>query len=121
MKLKSIMALVLTVLLLTAGASAGENDGNPPIPVGGWAALRARVEYPEMALKAGIEGEVLMHVYIDKNGRAVKMKVVKGSRGIGFVDAVYTALRETPFEPGQRYSIPVGMWTAVRVVFSIYG
>jgi protein TonB len=121
MKLKSISAIALAVVLLAVVTPARTVDDKPPIPVEGWAAFRSKVVYPEMAQKAGMEGEVLIHLFIDENGQTTVMEVVKGSRETGFVDAACTALRETAFEPGQRHSTPVGMWIVVRVVFSIYG
>ena len=121
MKAKSTSALALAALLLAAVSPALGNYETPPIPIEGWEAFHSKVVYPEMAQKAGIEGEVLLHVYIDDNGQALKMELVSGSRDTGFVDAAWDALRETVFEPGQRHSIPVGMWTAVKVTFQIYG
>jgi TonB family protein len=121
MKLKSISAIALAVVLLAVITPARGDSGKPPTPVGGWAVFQAKVVYPEMAQKAGMEGEVLIHLFVDENGQTTDMKVVKGSRETGFVDAACTALRETAFEPGQRHSTPVGMWIVVRVVFSIYG
>ncbi|UCD37965.1 MAG: energy transducer TonB [Fidelibacterota bacterium] len=119
MKLKSISAIALAVVLLTAVIPARGDGDKSPMPVGGWAAFQAKVVYPETAHKIGMGGEVLLHVYIDRNGKATKMEVVKGSSETGFVAAACTAIRETAFEPGQRHSTPVGMWIAVRVVFSI--
>jgi protein TonB len=121
MKLKSISAIVLAVVLLAAVSPAQGHYDKPPIPVGGWAAFQAKVMYPEMAQKAGMEGEVLIHLFIDEKGQTTDMEFVKGPREPGFVDAACNALRETAFEPGQRQSTPVGMWIVVRVVFSIYG
>ena len=121
MKPKSISTIALAVVMLAAVVPARGDYEKPPIPVGGWAAFQTKVVYPEMARKAGIEGEVLIYVYIDENGQAMDMEVVKGPRETGFVDAACDAIRETAFEPGQRHSTPVGMWLAVKVTFSLYG
>ena len=121
MKSISISAIALAALLLAAVSPAQGNYETPPIPIEGWEAFHAKVVYPEMARKAGMEGEVLLNVYINELGQAARMEVVQGSLETGFVDAVWDALRETAFEPGQRHSTPVGMWTAVKVTFSLYG
>jgi protein TonB len=121
MKLKSISLISLTVLLLAALSPARGYYDTPPLPVGGWDTFHTKVVYPEMARKAGMEGEVLVYVYIDEKGQAMDMKVVKGSHDTGFVDAACDAIRKTKFKPGERHSIPAGMWLAVRIVFTIYG
>lgn len=121
MKPKSIFTTMLAVLLLAALSPVWGDYETPPIPIEGWKSFHTKVVYPEMACKAGMEGEVLLHVYIDEHGQAVQMDVVYGSREIGFVDSVWDALQKTVFEPGQRHSTPVGMWTAVKVTFKIYG
>ena len=121
MKLKSISLISLAALLLAAVSPARGYYDTPPFPAEGWEAFQTRVVYPEMAQKAGMEGEVLIYVYIDERGQVTDMKVAEGSHETGFVDAACDAIRQTKFKPGQRHSIPVGMWLAVRVVFSIYG
>ncbi|MFC1484585.1 energy transducer TonB, partial [Candidatus Neomarinimicrobiota bacterium] len=118
---KSISAFALAVVLLAAVSPARGDYESPPIPVGGWVTLNEMVVYPEIAWQAGMEGEVIVHIYINEQGRAAKMEVVKGSWKTGFVDAAWNAIGQTLFEPAARHGTVVSAWISVRVVFSRYG
>ena len=87
MKYRLLSAMLLAVGVLTATDPTGEHIDKPPMPAEGWETLHARMVYPEMAQKAGIEGEVLIYVYVDESGQVMDMEVVRGSQETGFVDA----------------------------------
>ena len=52
-----------------------------PEPMGGISAIQSRVEYPELAKKAGIEGRVIIRAAIDEKGNVIKTQVMKSIGG----------------------------------------
>lgn len=52
--------------------------------------ILSKLEYPKMAKKQGIEGVVLLELFIDKNGKIQKIKVLKDP-GNGFAEAAVSA------------------------------
>jgi TonB family protein len=74
-------------------------------------------KYPDVLKNAGIEGEVLVTIAVDPDGRVAAFEVIKSSHTL-FTDAVRTALRSARFnaaEPGQ----PALRTVTLPYVFSI--
>lgn len=105
--------LLTAALLLTAfstSANAGTNstasyEMNPavsmyadmlPQPVGGYEALASKVDYPEVALNANVEGEVLAKVTVGRDGNVEDVKLLK-TAGAGCDEAVTKAIKDTKF------------------------
>jgi len=88
--------------------------GDAPQLIGGLEGLQARVEYPEMARRVGIEGRVFIQFVVDENGRVIDPVVVRSPSDL-LSEAALKAVRESTFTPGQqrgrpvkvRYSLPV--------------
>ncbi len=59
-----------------------------------------RIDYPEAAKKAGIEGPVVMDLLIDTNGKVRKVDLIEGP-GYGLNEAAAEALMKFEFSPGQ--------------------
>lgn len=74
-------------------------------------------KYPEQARQAGIEGQVVLRVYVGASGRVERVRVIK-KLGYGCEDAAVahakSAWRFTPATEGGRV---VGMWIPVPVTF----
>ncbi|MDP4173776.1 MAG: energy transducer TonB [Bacteroidota bacterium] len=68
-----------------------------PQPVGGYEALINKVEYPELAVKANMEGDVLAKVTIGYDGNVEKVELLK-SLGGGCDEAVINAIKDTKFK-----------------------
>lgn len=85
-----------------------------PKLIGGMAALQSKVEYPEMARRAGIEGRVTVQFIVNENGDVENPKVVRGIGG-GCDEEALAAVREAKFEPG----IQRGKAVRVRYALSI--
>lgn len=92
----------------------------PPIMIGGMAALLKIIEYPELARKAGIEGRAIMSVLVDKEGKTVKVRVLKDSgTNIGFEEAAIQALLKMRWKPAYQRDVPVKVWISVPVTFKL--
>lgn len=89
-----------------------------PAPVGGLSAIQKRVIYPELAVKAEIEGQVVIRAGIDENGNVFRTDVLK-SLGGGCTEAAITAIRNTKFRPGFQREKPVKVQIAVPVMFKL--
>ena len=49
-----------------------------PEPIGGINSIQEKIQYPEIAKRAGIEGKVFILAYIDENGNVAHTKIIKG-------------------------------------------
>lgn len=94
----------------------------PPKPVGGYAAIQKQLHYPENALKAGIEGQVLIWSFVDKTGKVTKTRVKEGidnSNDSGCEEAAIEAIKKVKWEPATRYDKSLGVWILIPVEFAL--
>ncbi len=85
-----------------------------PQLIGGMTALMKNLEYPELAIRAGIRGRVYVLAYVNEHGDVAKAEVLKGIGG-GCDEAALAAVKKMRFIPGKqrgkavrtRISIPV--------------
>lgn len=87
-----------------------------PSPVGGIESIYSKISYPELAVKAGIQGQVLITAYIDENGNVVKAELVKGI-GAGCDEEALKAIKGTKFNPGRQRDRPVKVKIILPVKF----
>ncbi len=71
-------------------------------------------EYPEMARQAGVEGRVILQVFISPEGVPMEVLVIDSS-GLGSMDsAALASVLESSWSPARRDDgVPVGVWTSV--------
>lgn len=71
-------------------------------------------EYPAMASQAGVEGRVILQVFISPEGVPVEAIVIDSS-GLGSMDsAALVSVMESSWSPAKRADgVPVGVWTSV--------
>ena len=71
-------------------------------------------EYPAMASQAGVEGRVILQVFISSEGVPVEA-VITASSGLGSMDnAALSSVMESSWSPAKRADgVPVGVWTSV--------
>jgi len=81
-----------------------------PVPVN-----RVDPVYPEFAREAQIQGKVVLHVLVGKDGRVKDVKVFKGVTGLN--EAATTAVRKWVFKPALSNNKPVAVWVEVPVDF----
>lgn len=75
--------------------------------------------YPLEALQAGIEGRVLIRVYIEENGRVATASIHSTSGSTSLDNAALSAVRDWRFEPAQRGGEPAAHEVIIPVRFSI--
>jgi protein TonB len=94
----------------SAIAGLGRGSGAPGLPVS-VPALRtnreakplqaARASYPPMALRMGLESDVMLKIEVDSDGKVTKAEIIK-SGGAGFDEEALKAVKQSRFEPAQR-------------------
>ncbi len=94
----------------------GGGLGRTTRPMGGY---QVRPRYPEAARQRGIEGTVLLKVWVTEQGR---VEAVEVSRSAGYQDldqAAMEAVRRWRFEPARRGREPVAVWVLIPVEFKL--
>jgi protein TonB len=91
-------------------AGLGRGSGAPGLPAS-VPALRtnreakplqtARASYPPMALRMGLESDVMLKIEVDSEGKVTKAEIIK-SGGAGFDEEALKAVKQSRFEPAQR-------------------
>ena len=89
-----------------------------PELIGGLAAVQKHITYPEMALKAGIEGRVVVQFLIDKDGNVQDPIVVRGIGG-GCDEEALKAVQKVKFIPGRQRGKPVVVRYSMPVTFKL--
>jgi TonB family protein len=92
----------------TAAFGLGRGSGAPGSP--GQPVLRTnreakpiqtvRANYPPMALRAGLESDVMLKIEVDAQGNVTKAEITK-SGGAGFDEEALKAVKQSRFEPAQ--------------------
>ncbi|NBW70105.1 MAG: energy transducer TonB [Bacteroidetes bacterium] len=91
---------------------------NPPVLIGGISAVQSQIVYPPLALKAGIEGRVIVQFVIDKNGQVLNPTVVRGIGG-GCDEEAVRAVLKAKFQPGLQRGRPVAVRYTLPITFRI--
>lgn len=86
---------------------------NMPKLKGGLASLQRKINYPESAQEAGIEGRVIVQFIVNKQGEVEKPQIIKGIGG-GCDKEALRVVKQAEFEPGTRNN-----GEAVRVQYSL--
>ncbi len=89
-----------------------------PTLIGGLEGLQSRVEYPQFARQAGIEGQVVIQFVVDERGNVVDPVVLRSPNDL-LSEAALKAVRESRFTPGQQRGRPVKVRFAVPVTFRL--
>jgi protein TonB len=84
-----------------------------PVPIS-----RAEPKYPEIALKAGLEGTVYVKVWVDKEGKPKKVTVIKSDAEI-FNDAAIAAAWQWAFTPAMMNNGPVAVNVTIPFKFKL--
>ena len=100
----------------------------PPVPpraAGGEiepAVLVSKVDptYPEPAIRAQIEGSVVLDVGIDETGKVIDVQVTRGLP-FGLSDAAADAVRQWVYRPARGPAGPIPSRKAVRILFTLRG
>ena len=77
-------------------------------------------EYPSIAMQAGVEGRVTVHVLIGKEGRVLDAVLARNIQVPMLNEAALTAARQWVFTPGFANGHPVACWTAIPFHFRLH-
>lgn len=81
---------------------------------------KAEPEYTQDAKKAGIEGTAMVAVEVGLDGRAHRIRVVRGL-GYGLDAKAMDAVRQFRFRPGTKNGVPVVVPATIEVKFRLSG
>jgi protein TonB len=92
----------------------------PPVPIGGYAAILTNLNYPAIARKAGIEARVVVAVLIDERGNSVKTQILSSTVSImGFSDAAQKAVMLVKWKPAKQRDRAVKVWVSFPIRFQL--
>ncbi len=89
-----------------------------PRLIGGLAGIQARIQYPELAQRAGIEGRVFVEFIVDKQGNVEDPKVVRGIGGECDKEAL-KVVKQAKFTPGMKDGKPVNVRYSIPIIFKL--
>lgn len=89
-----------------------------PEPVGGLEEIYKRIEYPDIAKKANIQGKVYLLVMVNEKGGVDDVKVIKGL-GAGCEEAAVKAVKESKYTPGKNAGAPVKVKLSLSITFKL--
>ncbi len=80
---------------------------------------QSRPKYPDIARDSGVEGDVVLLVYIDERGD-VRNAVVQSSPGLPALDeAAKEAAYKCKFKPAEQQGVAVGVWYSLVMQFRL--
>jgi len=99
------------------------DDDAPPadfVPVEKEPVIIKKVEpkYPELAMRAGLEGKVWVKIWVDKEGKAKQVVVLKSDAEI-FNEPAVEAAKQFVFTPAYMNNGPVAVWVSVPFKFKL--
>ncbi len=101
-----------------------EDEGPPPdfVPYEKEPTVVKKIDpkYPEIALRAGLEGNVYVKVWVDKEGKVRKVVVLKSDAEI-FNEAAIEAAKQWVFTPAVMQKGPVSVWVSIPFRFRLTG
>lgn len=95
-----------------------ENPEQPPQLIGGLGAYYIHIEYPEEAIRAGIEGRLVLRFVVETDGRPSSIQVIQPLHPL-LDSAAVAALRQVRFIPGKQNGQPVRVRMQLPVRFRL--
>jgi protein TonB len=84
-----------------------------PVPI-----KKVEPKYPELAMRAGLEGKVWVKIWVDKEGKPKQVVVLKSENEI-FNDPAIEAAKQFLFTPAYMNNGPVSVWVSVPFKFKL--
>jgi protein TonB len=75
-------------------------------------------KYPELAMRAGLEGKVWVKIWVDKEGKAKQVVILKSDAEI-FNEPAVEAAKQFVFTPAYMNNGPVSVWVSVPFKFKL--
>ncbi len=94
-------------------------DGSKVLVVEGPRSLEGSIRYPEIAVRAGLQGEVAVRVSLDQQKQVTGLNVTRGGLGAGCEQAVMSALASYVFARDPEYNFKGGQSFTVVVRFTL--
>ena len=112
----------------TGEIAGGPPPPRPPVPAGrdgGQVEPAVVVEkidppYPEIAVRAQVEGSVVLDIGIDETGRVTDVQVTRGLP-FGLSEAAANAVRQWKYRPARGPDGPIPSRKTVRILFTLRG
>ena len=82
--------------------------------------VRATPVYPELAIRANLEGKVWVNILVDKQGKVKNAIIAKSNQEI-FNEAALKAAMQYSFTPALQNNKPVAVWIVVPFKFELRG
>lgn len=76
-------------------------------------------EYPSLARKAGLEGDVWVKALVDRDGKVQKVIVSRSSDIVSLDEAAVESARKCRYRPAIRGGQPVAIWVTYKIEFSL--
>lgn len=89
-----------------------------PSPIGGIGEIQRKVIYPEIAVRAGVQGKVFVKAIVKQDGNLDSVHVVQGI-GAGCDKAAIKAVQNSKFKPGTQRGKPVNVWISIPIKFKL--
>jgi protein TonB len=89
-----------------------------PSPIGGIEAIMKKITYPNIAKQAGLEGKVILLIYINEQGGVDDVKIVKGVGG-GCDEEAVSAIKKTKFTPGKSKGAATKVKLTLAITFKL--
>jgi periplasmic protein TonB len=77
-------------------------------------------KYPDMAVRTGLEGKVLVKIWVDKEGKPKEVDVLQSDADI-FNDPAIEAAKQFVFTPAYMNDGPVSVWVTITLRFALSG
>jgi protein TonB len=77
-------------------------------------------KYPELAMRAGLEGKVWVKIWVDKEGKPKQVVILKSDAEI-FNEPAIDAAKQFLFTPAYMNNGPVSVWVSVPFKFKLTG
>ena len=90
-----------------------------PQPIGGYAAFVRNLVYPEIARKAGVEGQVIVKCLLDEQGNVIRAEIVKSLGNNGCDEAALAAVRTVKWTPAMQRDQAVRVWVNIPIMFKL--
>ncbi|GAA5522797.1 energy transducer TonB [Aliifodinibius salicampi] len=89
-----------------------------PELIGGLAELQQKINYPERAKRAGIEGRVIVQFIVTEDGNVEDPKVVRGIGG-GADQEALRVVKQAKFKPGRQRGEPVRVQYSLPIIYRL--
>jgi len=125
--MKRLITILIVLFLFFACSSEKEKEiiyfqavEEMPEPIGGIKGIQSKINYPELAKRAGVMGRVSVRTFVDSLGNVIKTEVIKGI-GAGCDEEAERAIKLTKFIPGKQSGKVTNVQVVVPVSFRIEG